>query len=315
VLWLSAALSAIAFSLATTVRGEAERTSTVVDGLRSYYLATGAIERSIVWLLWSPFERTPEGLSRYYNPGVPLTFSFPAGDAMVEVIPETAKININFSSPEILMVLMSGLGIPPDRGRAIVEGIVDWRNPVGPAGSLLDAFYLSQTPSFRPRHASFEEIEELLLVRGVTPDLFYGTYEHDPATGRLVSRPGLVHCLSVFGSAGQYDVNYAQPAVLLAAGVPPDVIAAILERRRMQPFQSGRDLAALAAVAGVNMSRLRVGGHSIYTLRATARLRGPDGQLGDMRRTVGALLKIMPAGHHEGPYHILRWYDSAWALN
>ena len=46
VLWLSLALSAIAFSLASTVRGETERTATAVDGIRAYYLATGAIERA-----------------------------------------------------------------------------------------------------------------------------------------------------------------------------------------------------------------------------------------------------------------------------
>jgi len=40
VLWLSAALGAIAFSLAATVRGEIEHTSTTLDGTRAYYLAT-----------------------------------------------------------------------------------------------------------------------------------------------------------------------------------------------------------------------------------------------------------------------------------
>ena len=53
VLWLSAALAAIAFSLSSTVRGETERTSTAVDGLRSYYLASGAIERASLELLWT----------------------------------------------------------------------------------------------------------------------------------------------------------------------------------------------------------------------------------------------------------------------
>src|SRR6266481_5686010 len=52
VLWLSLALSAIAFSLASTVQGETERTSTAVDGLRSYYLASGAIERAILYIEW-----------------------------------------------------------------------------------------------------------------------------------------------------------------------------------------------------------------------------------------------------------------------
>ena len=36
VLWLSLALSAIAFSVASTVHGETERVSTAVDGIRSY---------------------------------------------------------------------------------------------------------------------------------------------------------------------------------------------------------------------------------------------------------------------------------------
>jgi hypothetical protein len=55
---------------------------------------------------------------------------------------------------------------------------------------------------------------------------------------------------------------------------------------------------------------LGIGGHSIFTVRATARLRLQNGQLSDLRRTEAALVKLMPAGY-DAPYHILRWYDSA----
>src|SRR5277367_6290696 len=48
VMWMSAALAAIAFSLATSVRGETDHTSTSVDDLRTYYIATGAIQRAII---------------------------------------------------------------------------------------------------------------------------------------------------------------------------------------------------------------------------------------------------------------------------
>src|SRR5690349_15568206 len=41
VLWISAALAAVGFALANTVRGETDRASTTVDEVRSYYLATG----------------------------------------------------------------------------------------------------------------------------------------------------------------------------------------------------------------------------------------------------------------------------------
>src|SRR5450755_3292353 len=47
VLWLTAALSAIAFTVANSVRTETERTTTDVDSLKTYYLATGAVAHSV----------------------------------------------------------------------------------------------------------------------------------------------------------------------------------------------------------------------------------------------------------------------------
>src|SRR5713226_3214595 len=88
VLWLSLALSAIAFSVANTVHGETERVSTAVDGIRSYYLATGAIERGILYMQWGNRVAVNDD-SPYYHPGRPvLRMSFPTGEAEVEVVPE-----------------------------------------------------------------------------------------------------------------------------------------------------------------------------------------------------------------------------------
>src|SRR5258706_13841384 len=97
VLWLSLALSAIAFSLASTVQGETERTSTAVDGLRSYYLATGAIERAILYMQWGKQSPpSPDNDSPYYYPGRPiLRMAFPTGEVEVEVIPDAAKSSLN----------------------------------------------------------------------------------------------------------------------------------------------------------------------------------------------------------------------------
>ena len=96
-------------------------------------------------------------------------------------------------------------------------------------------------PTFETPHASFQGIEEMLNVQGVTPEIFYGTYVPAPegapvGAPRLEARPGLVDCLSVFGAKDSLDVNTAQPAVLAALGVPPDTIEAIVERRRQMPF-------------------------------------------------------------------------------
>jgi general secretion pathway protein K len=295
VMWLSLALSAIAFSLATTVRGETERTSTAIDGIRSYYLATGAIERAILYVQWG---------NQFYTPASPvLRMPFPTGEVEVEIIPESAKYNLNQASLVDLARLLTALGAAPERAAEIAAAIVDWRSP---GAGMADPYYLSLTPSFRPRHASFEEIEELLVVKGMTPDLYYGTYDRDSA-GQLTPRGGLDQCVSIYGATSGFDANTAHRGVLQSLGFTPDEVRAIVERRRVQPFVNVGEAAAYGPAAG----RLRIGGNSIFTLRATARLRLQDGRLSDMRRSVAALVKILPAGS-ENSYSILRWYDNAW---
>jgi general secretion pathway protein K len=310
VLWLSAALAAIAFSLANTVRGETERTSVAVDGLRAYYLATAAVQRTLNYMEWAALFPA----KRFYSPDSPvLRLSFPDGEAAVEVIPETARLNINTSQPENLFRLIAALGVPPEAARALTTAIVDWRTPAAGGTSPFDGYYLSLSPSFRARHASFEEIEELLLVRGMTPELFYGTYDRAPegqAGPRLIPRGGLRECVSAHGATDQFDVNTAAPAVLAAAGVPPDVIAAIVRQRRLAPL-TRQQVSGLAG-GGPWAGKLRVGGNSMFTLRATARLRLGNGNLSDLRRSVGALVKLKPK-NSDAPYHILRWYDTMWS--
>lgn len=307
VLWLSAALAAIAFSLAATVRGETERTSTQVDSLRSYYLASGAVERAILYVLWGQQYIMPDGRSRYFQVGTPvLHMDFPTGVADVEIIPETAKMNVNAIRPTDLLSLLVNLGVDAGRASEITLGIVDWRSPLtGPA-----PLNFSPSSSFPVRHASLEELEELLLIRGITPDLFYGTYDRN-AEGQLTSRGGLRDCLSIFGATDQFDINTAHPAVLRSIGLSPEFVTALLQRRKVAPFQKPEDLAAFGQGAGPAFSRLRIGGNSMFTVRATARLKLPNNQLSDLRRSVEAHLKLMPPGY-DATYQIMRWYDNAW---
>jgi general secretion pathway protein K len=311
VLWLSAALAAIAFALSSTVRGETERAATAMDGARGYYLAAGAIERASLELLWSamyPQMRSiPLGAAR-------VDYEFPGGSARVEIIPETAKLNVNFAPPAELYRLGLALGLDAGRAREIAAAIDEWRTPaVGITG--LDTYYLSLTPSFRPPHASFQEIEELLLVRGVTPDIYYGTYAPAAEPGaedapRLTPRAGLANCLSVFGARDRVDANTAPPAVLAAIGLSPDAIAALVARRSLGPL-SPEQLRLLADTFGASANRLRLGGNTIYTLRATARPRRGDGRPSDLRRTLAAQVKYLGTGPE--PIHVLRWYGAAWS--
>jgi general secretion pathway protein K len=307
VLWLSAALATIAISLADTVRGEAERSATAIDGLRSQNLAIGGLRRAILYMDWG---RTHPDNPRFKPPAPFFAFDFPEGQTVVDVIPETAKFNINGAQPEDLIRLLVSLGVDAGRAGEIAAAIVDWRSPPPPLSSPFDNFYASLHPPYVASHASFQEIEELLSVKGITPDLFYGTWQRtsDGAAQHLSPGTGLRDCVSVFGATYQFDANTAPPAVLAAVGVPPGGVAALVQQRQVHPFNQPGDLAPFAQVAGAGFARLRVGGLTIFTLRSTARLRLVNGQLSDLRRTVGALVKFMPGDGTR--YHILRWYDT-----
>jgi general secretion pathway protein K len=309
-LWLSAALAAIAFSVATSVRAEIERSITLVEGMQARYLAAGALERTILWRYWGPSLRNPDGSPRFgerHQSG--LVMNFPTGVAVVEVIPETARLSLNRAPADDIQRLLLAMGVAPAQAAEITAGIIDWRTPAGQGGvGLFDSFYLNQAPSFRARHASIEETEEVLFVKGMTPDIFYGTWTRD-AQGRLIRVGGFRDCVSPHGSVGTFDAIAAEPALLLSIGVPPPGVDQIRLLRSQRPLTE-RDLPMLRSLAGPAGGRLSVGGNTIYTFRATARLRGPGGRLTETRRTMSATVKYF-LNPVDPPYQIIRWNENA----
>jgi len=307
VLWLSACLAAIAFSVSSSVRSETDRVEASSNGLRAWYLATGAVERGIQWMLWGEAFRNPDGSPRFWQFGAPrMNMAFPSGTAVVEMIPESSKLDINHANPNDLVKVITAVSGDAIRAQEITGAILDWRG--GSLGSAYDQYYFNISPTFRARHASFQEIEELLFVRGMTPELFYGNYVADNE-GALYASGGLRDCLSVWGSLGPFDVNSVSPALMASIGVPPGGIAAIVARRKVAPFRNMNEVNAM----GIPAPRMRVGGNLIWTLRASSRLKRPDGTPSETVRTASATVKLLDPRGFAIPVHILRWYDDAWS--
>jgi general secretion pathway protein K len=254
------------------------------------------------WGRWYPDKPYPRG------PGW-TEYEFQSGRVRVEFIPETAKFDINDLNGQRLGRLLLAIGVEPERAQAIAAGIV------GRKSGQMPSTPFSAGPTFPGQGASFQEIEELLSVPGMTPEIFYGTFVPNPEARegepRLIRRSGLVDCLSVFGSGGPIDAATADPAVLAALGVPPEGIARLVEERTRRPLDDGR-LNALKPYLGSGAGALAVEGHSIYTIRATAKLKLASGGYSDVRRTVAAQVKFMPRDYDTW-IHILRWYDTAWS--
>jgi len=301
VLWLSAGLAAIAFSVSSTVRAETDRVSTSADGLRAQYLANGAVERGIDWLYWGytgAAPNRPDGSPRFWRPNVSrMTMAFPSGDAIVEVIPESAKMDVNHAAPEDLYHVILSVSGDPNRAHRIADAIVARRTP-------------APVSTFPAQSASIQEIEELLSMDGMDPELFYGNYVAD-SSGRLFARGGLRDCLSPWGSPGPYDVNTASPALMEAAGTPPDEVQALVAHRQTAPFNTMIEVREIAPVT----PKLTIGGGiKIYTLRATARLRRATGDYSEVVRTAAATVQLPdPRRRPLLPPVVLRWYGDAWS--
>jgi hypothetical protein len=110
--------------------------------------------------------------------------------------------------------------------------------------------------------------------------------------------------LTVRGSA-VVDLAYAEPAMLAAAGMSLNQIAAVERIRQLRPLTPlDFDVRELGDPRGP--IRLSVGGASTaYTLRATATLAN-----GQARRTVAALIEQSAVAGPD-PIRVVRWYDAS----
>ncbi len=110
-------------------------------------------------------------------------------------------------------LLMRFLGFPefdldPEEVKNIVDAIKDWIDPDNDITDFgaEDSYYRALETPYPCKNAPFEFLEELLRVRGVTKELFYGTEE----------RPGISPYLSTYGDDGKININTAAPLVLRA---------------------------------------------------------------------------------------------------
>ena len=292
VLWFSAALSAIAFTLSMTVRTELDRAALNVDSTRAYFLAQGAIEIAMKRMQERPPQGDPSPLG--FLPGQRfMRIPFPQAVVEVEIIGDSGKLNVNTAPPQALAHLLAASGLDPSAAVGIAASIVEFRRGSVPAANS------GALSSFSRPRTSLKELEELLMVPGITPDLLYGTYRRNPA-GQLVRLGGLYHHLTLGGSRN-IDVNYAPVEVLRAAGLARADIDRIVRIRAQRPVTAD-DIQGLTA-QNEGFSVGVSGSTNQYTVWATARLSN-----GRATRTVGA--RVRQGGGKLGAQAV-RWFDMA----
>ena len=130
---------------------------------------------------------------------------------------ETARLNINalFALDSSGKVLHDALMKLPNMTDEVAWSIVDWVDPNDEpsAGGAENEYYTARTPNYLCKNAPLDTVEELLLVKGVTPSLLFGSDRNrngklDPGEDDGMGfTPGWTAFLTVYSRERNVDVD------------------------------------------------------------------------------------------------------------
>lgn len=180
-------LTVLATAIAMAVRLELRASRAGLERIQGLFLAEAGIREARALLLYDDdpaLDTLQDSWGPEYSP--PLDAPQPWGDGFFRVRVEDAcgRIDVNSADAETLARLT---GDPQ-----VAASIIGWR------ASLLspdDMYYQSLAYPYHARSGAFQTLGELMLVRGVTPDMFFG----------VNNRPGLADLLSVESLSSNLD--------------------------------------------------------------------------------------------------------------
>ena len=239
VVWTMVVLSVLAVGLGAQGAAALDLAERLDQQLQASYIARAGMERAVTVLAndallyadglsesWANsralFERSPVGAGTF-------TISYPLGPGSSDLVygmeDEERRLSLNAASGEALANLLRQVGgAREDEALAVAEAIEDWRDEdqeTRPHGAE-NFYYQGLSQGYDAKDGPFENVEELLLVRGMTPELFHRVAEH----------------FTVHGS-GLVNLNTAGRPVLQALGFGPEGVEGILTYRSGDDARQG----------------------------------------------------------------------------
>jgi general secretion pathway protein K len=232
VMCIVTALSVLAVALAFRTRLAIMRSTLLLEGLQQDELARAAVVQACnilasddanvdslgdTWCGWhevSPAET-----------GAPLSGNETASwRVSLRLVDESGKINVNLAFPDVLLGLQCS-------DYSAVASLLDWvdKDDVPNPDGAENEYYNSLEPPYNCKDGPIDHIEELLLIKGITPQVFYGSGfeqagDEPPQVGDRAGPPaepdenepmGLCELLTTYGD-GRININTASRQVLEA---------------------------------------------------------------------------------------------------
>jgi general secretion pathway protein K len=295
----------VALALAGSVQIETRTAIYRKEATQAYALAAGGVEFALLEIAYPPpadqQDRPPVWIEGQRLLRVP----YAHGVALVEIVNETGKLDLNAASREQLAGLFEARGLKSVDAVRLAAAINHWRNPPGSddqESKALDDDY--RDAGYSPAHRPFASVEEALRVRGMSRDIFDGTAEFSPGEG-IQYKYGVGQDLTIYSQSSQVNVNYASEEVLLSVpGMNEELAGSMVAERRRKPFKSTEEIARRLAMSLPDKAvpTLTTGVCPIYSIISVGGVNGSR-----VRRSVKAVVQVTPNG--TPPQRIIAWYD------
>jgi general secretion pathway protein K len=323
-LWVVTVLSVVVLEFCFAMRTEVNVARNYKEEFQLSAIAEGGVQRGIIELIYRhdrgiqqkrktlEYDELPPEKKEWITDGRPYSLSFDQGTCDVMVMSEGGKINLNLVSEALLRKIIGQFGLEEEARDVIADSILDWRDPDDfyRVNGAENDYYQSLKEPYSCKNGNFDSIEELLLVRGVTPELFRGKKATKTEEGEAQEeRIGLKEIFSIYAPQAKIDVNSATSVALRAIlGIPNDVAQKIVKAREEKRFDDQRDLITRVPEMVSFMGEL--GALMTYTsssLYYTIESKAISKEGGSVRR-VKTIVKVAPG--EKGGYKVIQWVDA-----
>ena len=328
VLWVITILSVIALEFCFAMRTEVNITKNFKEEVELYAIAEGGVHRAIAELVLkhdSRIQQMRKGLKgeeippekkEWVTDGRLYSLSSDQGVNELRIMGEAGKVNINIISEKTLRKILTQLGLEGETRDIAADSILDWRDPddfTHVNGAEKD-YYQSLKEPYTCKNGNLDSVEELLLVRGVTPELFYGRKaikkEEGAAEGPAVDRIGLKDIFSIYSLGEQIDINCATlPVLRVVLGIPKDIARRVVKAREEKPFEHQQDLLQRVPELTPSMGEIAPlvtyqSALPYYTIESRGKSKDQTS-----RRGLKVIIKIDPADKDKKGYKVIQWVD------
>lgn len=323
VLWVLTLLTVVSAEFCRTIRTETNISRNFRDSTQAYYAAVAGLNMSIYHIVQNAaFPKPPQEKNtdeengpdpwriNTDNPRI----DFGSVRFSVRIDNESGKININLADEGLLRLLFDGFDISDEEKSIIIDSILDWRDAdqLHRLNGAESDYYQSLEEPYACKDGDFETVEELLKVRGITPEIFFGGLSHMVTVypGRQLLEKNKAQSKGKATATAGFDYNHinlnaASPELLsILPGFTPDVVEAFTAARKEHDFLQNNELLEFIDVKALAMLKnwLTDDLSPFYLIR----VRG-NALDSETHREIGAVVRIDL--NMDGQYQIVQWFD------